>query len=225
MSTGPGYWSNYPFRSQGVWLDGVQIEDGAAYPLSSLAALSGSVALDTIGNTQIVQTRYLGAKAPVGVSAGEIKLRMNVKNEADYALFLSRCERGLPIDFWPDWPLFEQWYLPLRDAGQTEFQPRRKFPWDISGITHSNRPPLAEVDGTPKTIVTTGTPTTSEIKVPESGGFGVVTANSAMTGTWLRVAFAPVFSVLITNVGMAYPSFNALEFDVSMVEVVQRSFN
>lgn len=225
MTVGPGYWASYPLRHEGLYLDGVQIEDGAAYPLTSLAALSGSTVLDTIGNTQIVQTRYLGAKAPVGVTSGEIRLQMNVKDEADYKLFLSTCERGLPVDFWPDWPLFDQWYLPLRDSGQTEFQPRRKFPWALSGITHTNRPPLADVDGTSKTIVTTGTPTTSEIKVPEAGGYDVVTANTAMTGTWLRVAYAPILSVIVTDVGMSYEAFNRLVFEVGLIEVIQRNFN
>ena len=222
---GPAYWTNLPFRHEGVWLDGVQISGGVAYPVTSLAAISGSVALDTIGNTQIVQLRMLGAKAPVGVPANPIQLQMTVSLEADYELFLTRAERGLPVDFWPDWPLYDQWYLPLRDAGQTEFQPRRKFPWSLSGITHANRPPMAEVDGAAKTIVTTGTPSTSELKVPEAGGFGVVTAASDLTGTWLQVAYAPVLSVLVQNVGMVYARNNALEFSVSLVEIIQRNFN
>lgn len=222
---GPANWTSYPFRHLGVYLDGVEIEDGAAYPLGGLQAFSGSVAFDTLGNSQIVQTRTLGAKAPLGVSAGEFTVRMNVKDEADYKLFLTRCERGEPVEFWPDWPLFDQWLLSLRDAGQTEFQTRRKLPWALSGVTHVTRSPLVDVDGTAQTIVTTGTPSTGEVKVPETSGYGTLTAPSGISGTYLTLAYAPVFDVLIQQVGMVYEAHNRLEFEVAMREVILRRFN
>jgi hypothetical protein len=225
MSVGPANWTSYPFRHLGVYLDGTQIESGAAYPLGGLQALSGSVAFDTLGNSQIVQTRTLGAKAPLGVSAGEIAVRMNVKDEADYKLFLTRCERGEPVEFWPDWPLFETWSLALRDAGQTEFQTRRKYPWALSGVTHVTRPPLVDVDGTSQTIVTAGTPGAGEVKVLETSGYGTLTAPAALSGDYMTLAYPPVLDVLILSVGMSYEVYNRLEFEVAMQEVILRRFN
>ena len=221
---GPAHWTSYPFRHLGVYLNGTQIESGSAYPLTSLAELSGDVSFDTLGNSQIVQTRTLGGKAPLGLSAGDFTLRMNVKDEADYKLFLTCVHKG-PVEFWPDWPLFEMWNLDLRTAGQTEFQTRRKQPWTISGVTHVTRPPLVDVDGTSQTIVTSGTPGAGEVKVLEAGSYGTLTAPAALIGDYMTLAYAPVLDVLVTGVGQTYEVHNRLEFEVSMREVILRRFN
>lgn len=224
MSIGPASWTSFPFRHEGVWLDGTQIESGYAYPLTNLSVVSGSRMLTSVGGTEIVQRRWLASKAPVNVRSIPIRLQMNVKDEADYRLFLLHGQRGVAVEFFPDWPWIEEWYIPAMTAGQTTWEPARKFPWDLAGIDHSTRPPRVYKDDVSQTIVTTGTPGAGEAKVPIVGGFDVVTTPSGITGTWLRLEYAPVFTVLINEVGMAYEQHNRLVFEVNAVEQMARRF-
>lgn len=224
MSTGPAYWTAFPFRNLGVWLDGTQIEDGSAYPMTDLSVIGGSRMLTTVGGTEIVQRRWLGSKAPVNVRSTPIRLQMNVKNEADYRLFLTKAQRGLAVELYPDWPLIEEWYIPAAAANQTTWEPARKFPWDLSGIDHTTRPPRVYKDDVSQTIVTTGTPGAGEAKVPIVGDFDYVTTPTGITGTWLRLEYHPVLTVLITEVGMAYSEFNRLVFQVDAIEQMARRF-
>lgn len=226
MSGGPANWQDLLFRHGGVWLDGVQIFGGFATPLVSLPVLSGAVSTETLGQVDQVQMRMLGAKAPVGAPPAEIPIRFTVDQEEEYELFLTRCERGFPVELWPAWPLFDQWYLPARDVGQTEFEPRRKFPWGaISGISHATRPPIVKVDGVEQAIVTSGMPGTGEVLVPDASGYQVIEAPAALTGTWLQLAYWPIFDVRFEEVGQAYEQHNELVFDVKAREVRLRVHN
>lgn len=224
--SGPAGWTDLIFRHGGVWLDGVQIFGGLASPLVSLPVLCGSDPIETMANLDQVQLRLLGAKAPVGAPPVEIPIQFTVDSTEEYELFLTRCERGFPVELWPAWPLFDQWYLPVRDVGQTEFEPRRKFPWGaISGISHATRPPIVKVDGIEQTVVTSGTPGTGEVLVPESSGWQVIEAPAALTGTWLQLTYWPILDVLLKEVGQAYEQHNNLVFDVKAVEARSRRFN
>jgi len=223
--SGPADWTSFQFRHLGLWIDGTQIEGGAAYPLADLSVLNRSAMLGTVSGTEILQKFWLGQKAPVNVRSTALPVQFNLKNEADYRLIVSRAARGVAVEIYPDWPLMEEWYIPAKDSGQTEWEPARKFPWDISGVTHSTRAPRVYIDDVEQTVITGGTPTSGQAKVPEAGGFGVVTMPSGITGTWLRLEYHPVFTVLITEVGQKYQQHNNLVFAIQMVEQMARRFN
>lgn len=224
MSVGPAFWTDFPFRHEGLWIDGTQVEGGSAYPLVSLDVLNGTQLLATAGGTEIAQRKWLGGKAPVNVRSTALPVSFNLKDEADYRLLVSRAGRGSAVELYPDWPLFEEWYIPAKDSGQTEWQPARKFPWDITGVDHTSRPPRVYIDDVSQTIVTSGTPTAGQAKVPEVGGFDVVTMPSTISGTWLRLEYHPVFTVLIARLGQVYEAHNNLVVEAEIIEQMARRF-
>lgn len=225
MSGGPATWTDLPFRQGGIYLDGTLIEGGMARPLMDLTALMGCRVLVTAGGTGILQRLWLGGKAPVDVVPfADFPMQMNVRDEADYRLFLTRKGRSMPVELWADWPLFEQWYIPARASGQTEWETRWKLPWSLPGVSHATRPPRVYVDDVQQTVLTSGTPSAGEVVVPEAGGYGTLVTPVDLDGTWLRLEYAPVLIVYLAQVKMQYARLNDLVFNVDVSEHVGRRF-
>ena len=204
----------------GVWLDGTYFRGGAggSYPLGTqFTEPGGTNILRTLAGTTIAQDIWVGGDAPLNLRPMNCTMSFSLAKESDYWLFKEAAGYGRPLQTWFDFPAVDQWYLPA-GIGDT-FKTSRMLPWSISGIDHTSRPPAAFIDGVSKTIIKTGTPTTSQIKVPETGGdFGVVEKANASTGTLLKVRYVPIFLLSYGQLQITYQETNHVRFNVAIQE-------
>lgn len=204
----------------GVWLDGTYFRGGAggSYPLGSqFSTPGGANLLRTLAGTTIAQDIWVGGDAPLNLRPMNVTMSFSLTKESDFWLFQEAVGYGRPVQTWLDLPVSDQWYLPA--ANGDIFKTSRILPWSISGISHATRPPAAFIDGVSKTIVTSGTPTTSEIKIPDTGGdFGLVEKASASSGTRLIVRYAPIFLFSYGQLQITYQDTNHIRFNVTVQE-------
>ena len=208
---GPLFWGDSPPLRAGVWLDGTLIDGGVQLPINEWNRETGAAILPTVGGVDIAQLRWLTGDAPVNLHAMKMSgINFNLVDEADYWLLHRVASVGQPVNLFFDVPMADYWYIPGKVAGQTTWKTSRKLPWDLTGVTHVTTPPHAYVDSVAQTIIKTGTPSTGEVKVPETGGFGTITTPSGLTGTWLELRYAPQLLVVLRGINFTMQQANFL---------------
>jgi hypothetical protein len=219
-----------PIFRHGIWLEGNFFRDGQVYPSGFPIDMQlGPISLETLGKTHITQSMWLGGEAPITLQKIESDMDFWLVNENDYWIFMELTARGVPIQFYPDLPISDQWYIPGGADTQTDWQTSRMTPWGstITGITKASRVPTAFKDSTPLTVVE-GTPSTGEIKIPDTGGDyeTFVTGDDAqsLNADFLKVRYHPILLVLITRIRMQYRINNGIRFTATILEQLGNTY-
>jgi hypothetical protein len=201
-------------------LNGAPLLDSAGSIPSSWSPDSPGTILATMDGGAILQLQTPGGDCPVMFSALKVSITMQHNREEDYRR-MCVAERFPPVRWWMELPLPCIWYIPGKNTGQTAWQIDRRLPYGgaVPGVTHATHPPRAEVDGVAQTIITTGTPTTGQVLVPESAGFASIVTPATLTGE-LLVLWVP-FELLVKISGPSTnnPQANLLAYSATLEEV------
>jgi len=202
----------------GMFLDGVALLDTAGHWPASWTPGTAGTHLPTMDGGAVVQYQWIGGDAPLMARPLEISLTLQHNIEADYFRMLA-AEAAGPRRFWFGLWLTCMWYIPGRNTGQTAWKTDRRFPYSLTGITHSSHPPQVLIDGTAQSIITTGTPTTGQAKVPTTGGFGAITLPAGITGEYLELRCPFELLVTVQGPSTSNPQANLLPYSATLREV------
>lgn len=182
---------------------------------------------EMLAGNNIAQLTRQGGNQPINLNPRQMRVGIQLNYEADYISIMDRVAIGEPVDVWFDWPILDRWYIPGQDLG-TEWKFSRKLPFgQVPGISQSTRPPLAWfVDYSEVlqslTVITTGTPGTLEIKIPDAAGYQLATTAvgdaDQQNYKYLRIQYSCMMMCRVRQVGLEYPDHNALDADLEMVE-------
>jgi hypothetical protein len=222
---GPQGWKaqgGTPAMQKGVWFDGAFIRgNGLYFPQGfELSNPSGAALLRTPLGNSIQQSTWLGGDMPVNGNAVSGRWGFRIAAEDDYQRFLAAEGRGGAIELWFDMPYSDFWHIPGADEGQTTWKTLRRQPWHIAGVSHATRPPHVFVDGVELTVVT-GSPSTGEVQVLDSGGaIGTITTDTDDTdgAEWLEMRYHPVFLVVVSNVARTLQDVNFWQVEADFAE-------
>ena len=224
---GPTTWST-PFVAEGFWLDGDWFEAQRSLPALSGGSGSPGVTLKTMGSTEVEQRFWIQGDAPVGVQAQlQLSMAISLQREADYWKLESWRQRGRAQEIWFDWPMEDEWYVPGGETGQTEWKVSRRTPWNqVPGITQTERPPRAYLDGTEMTLVASPPSDDTEFSIPDTSGFLSVetVALSPSSDTWLTLRYHPIILARLDRIDFNYQNHNNLVYTMQITEVRGASF-
>lgn len=216
---GAAYFTTYPMLHEGLYFDGSFVEGGRINILRDWGSQNGGSLLPTLGDTDILQLRWLGGDAPVNLHPHAFDVEIELTSEADYWLIHRAQAIGAVVPVWWDYWIADLWHIPSKASGQTTWKTSRWLPWNLSGISHATRPPKAFIDGVAQTIVTSGTPTSGQVKVPATGGdFGTIETPSSISGTYLELRYPAVFLMRIQGLALTYQQVNDLRARCSLIE-------
>lgn len=201
-------------------LNGVALLDSTATVPASWSPESPGTILATMDGGGITQLFTPGGDCPIMNSALKVSITMQHNRQDDYRR-MTVAEGFPPARWWFEVWLACKWYIPGKNTGQTTWKTDRRLPYGgaVPGVTHATHPPRVEVDGVAQTVITTGTPTTGEVLVPESAGFASITTPAALTGE-LLVLWVP-FELLVKISGPSTdnPQANLLAYSATLEEV------
>lgn len=223
---GPAYWTDMDVTELGIYLDGRWIDGGRFYPqpFGIEAAAPGSV-MPTLGHSDVVQYRWLGADVPVNlepyVATGML---VEVVEEADYRALLAAGNRGAVVDLWCDIPIVDQWSIAHKASGQTTWKSSRQFPWALGGVTHVTRPPMVLIDGVEQTLVSSAGPAAGEVYVPEEGGLSAIETPADISGEWLQLWYSPILRVRVDSARIEIAQHNRVIVSLAISEIRERLF-
>lgn len=223
--TGPAYWTDLDVAELGIYLDGRFVEGGRVYPQPfGLEAPAPGAVLATLGHSDVMQYRWLGADVPVNLEPYTVPgLELVLADSADYRALVAAANRGSTVALWCDFPVCDQWRIALAATGQTAWKISRTLPWDLAGVTHATRPPVVMIDGVVQTLVASA-PAAGEAVVPETGGYGAVETPAGIAGTWLQLWYHPVLRVRIGAHRIIAQRHNELLVSLDVAEVRERLF-
>lgn len=226
---GPHGFTSPHFR-RGLWINGQWFHSEAGWmPAGSSAAGDvGPVGLPTsIGD--VIQHRWFGGNTPTNVNSrlDEVDFEFQLMLESDAFLIEDLASRGAILRLWFDLWLSDTWYVPGANAGQVTWRTSRHLPWDIDGVSHATRAPEAYFEDsagtrTTLTVVTSGSPTSGQIKVLDAGGaFGDVETNAADHAgeTFLVLRYPPVIHATMNDVRRQVLGANDVRVSFSLTEI------
>ncbi len=197
----------------GVYIDGRQMFGGMHYPIADWSFEGvGPERLEMESGNTVLQLRWLSGDAPLNLKPIGFGVSFDVIGQDDFSWIQRRAMRQVAIPFWWDFEIPETWYIPGRYATtQTRWKTGRLLPWNLSGVSHVTRPPRVYLDDVAQTIITTGTPATGEILVPETGGdYADIISPALGSATWLELIYRPQILATIHGLQYAYRNTNVL---------------
>lgn len=221
---GPAHWGVPAFRRCLV--------NGRPYRLGTgtLAALAfsgpgiGPARLLTEEGGTVVQYRWTGGRAPLSLGARELQLQLAADTLDDY-LDLQRVLLDLAgLRLFLEVPMVDRWYIPGRSPGQTTWLTSRRLPYGLhASVTRESHPPIVRVDGVEQDVLSSGTPTSGQVVVPDAGGWSEITTPLDLTGTYLELLYHPEL-VFVGAAEFAVPSYNELSVSLPAAEVLRGSY-
>lgn len=221
--SGPVSWadsSGTPFAGDGIWFNQRLIEGGRMVPLSMVRE-NLPFPQRMMSGTSVSQSFWIGGDTPVNLHPMTTDFKMTISEEADYWAIREAADLGMPVEMWFGWPMTDWWYVVGGDGTRSTWRTSRQQPYNyVTGVTQATYPPAALLDGTPQTIVTSGTPGAGEVKILDSSGYENVTTPTLdpATYTWLQVRYHPLMLVDVTAISEVYEDHNGLNFEISLSE-------
>lgn len=188
-------------------------------PVFRLDQAMGGAVLPTLARTDIFQFRGLGGDQPVNLHPFDGDLSVTVNHQEDFDLFEEVAAKGEPVDFFFDYWVIDLWRISDATSGQTIWKTSRKLPYSIAGITHATRPPEAFIDEAAQTVITSGTPTSGEVKVPTVSGYADIETPSGIAGTHLKLRYPALMVGRFLDLRRSYTQANDLRFRLRFQEV------
>lgn len=216
------YWDTRILRL-GMYVNGYRIRGGLVHPDSANYSRNPpGTLLSTMGHSDILQTRWLGADVPVNLEPIRASFSIIAASELEYHAFME-SSTGLSVDVWPDLLIADRWHIPSANPGQTEWKTSRRLPYDLPFVTPSLRPSTAYIDDVAQTVVASSPPSAGEVYVPTTGGFATIETPAGISGTWLTLRYHPVLSARVTT-ALNHQDVNDLRLQVEIEEVRERLF-
>lgn len=183
--------------------------------------VTGAVKRNLAG-THLHQSFWLGQDAPINLSpieSFEIDFQHDSMNEYMKILSLGELCAFEPQDFCPLIWIPDKWYIPAGGAGRTTWKLSRSTPYDLININYlDDYKPIADVDGTLLTLITSGTPGAGEFLIPQSVESDTLTTDDLTGGSILTLWYPAKFLVCGVNVSQEIPDDNVFEMGLSMKE-------
>lgn len=151
---------------------------------------SGVAQVEMLTGTTVNQSFYMGGNAPINISPKQMSMSFDFGSKDDLfricrpLLLAAKSSQG----FFPAYWIEEAFHL---NSNPTKvFRISRYFPYDV--VTQAQYPPEVFIDQTQQTIITSGTPASGEVLIPETGD-DELTLYSGATGTYVYVRYPPMF--------------------------------
>lgn len=190
---------------------------------------TGGVSLRMADRTKLYQNVCPRPKQPFSMApwAGQIEIKFKYQDDAIRFRRAARFE--LPVLIWTAVWLEDGWFLRNGESGQTEWRAARRCAWDGSTITHATHPPRASIDGVEQEIITVGTPTPGQVKVPTTqtagAGYFSVTTPANPDGSRLILLYYPEHIVLLRGPVDDWPEVNAWMFTAECEELLAGDYD
>lgn len=199
-TSGVQTWDTRPFRSGalirvgGVALTYQSATGGTTWQLGSA---TGELVME--GGNIVTQCRIQGGDVPLGIASHTCGFEAQAEDEEEFFL-LDRLRRlGVAVPVWLADVSEDVWCIAAANTGQTEYRTIWPMAYDGTNVTHATNPPKAFLSstlmgpGTAQTIITSGTPTSGQVKVLTSASgdpVDVVTVPSGLSGSFLSLRYA-----------------------------------
>ena len=217
----PGYanFTGLPVLTTNSVLDGVAL-DGQVIPISESWERPTRV-LRMADGSHVVQRR-LGDVDRATRSPLFFQFEMTIDHESDYRRLMEIAHSGRVVLFFASVPVIDTWYIKHAPGSQATWKTTARVGWGLPGVSHSKHPPEVQIDGVAQTIITSGTPTAGEAKVPEtqSGAqnWETIETPAGLAGTRLTLLYWPEMLVTFASPVQSIPVRNRLEFVATLEE-------
>lgn len=202
----------------GLYVDGVRIRGGQLHPdAANYSRNPPGTVLPTMGHSDILQTRWLGADVPVNLESIRASFSIIAAAESEYHTFME-ASTGLAVDVWPDLLIADRWHIPSANSGQTTWKTSRRLPYDLPFVTTVLRPVSVLIDDAEQTVVSSSPPAAGEVYVPSVGGFAAIETPAGISGTWLTLRYHPILSARV-SASLRHQDVNDLRLEVEIEEV------
>lgn len=217
-------WDTKPFGAV-MTIDGVSLSFLADFGQGGLPRNGGSTLAEIVthARTYITQGKLYGGTMPASVFAREWSCNAAMDREADYYAMHEAWAANRPVQiFVGGMPYVDRWPLGLINAGQTTLETSHPLAYNGTTVTHATNPPKAFIDGVAQVIITAGTPTAGQVKVPTSASGDpqdVITVPSGIAGTWLVLRYPARPICHITSFRDVYQDFNLFVAGITVREL------
>lgn len=203
----------------GIRINGAALVETSMWPINWTPQGTPGTRHRMMDGGDIVQHQWIGGDCPLNLGRPlSIPVTFQHNSEADWKT-LCRVELTGPVRIFLGLWVVDLWYIPGKNTGQTLWKCSRQFPYALSGVTHASHPPQAYIDGAAQTIITTGTPSAGQVKVPQAGGYQAITTPSAITGEFLELWYPAELLVTIEGPNTGNPQANLLTYAATLQEV------